>query len=146
MACLIAGIAFLSLARWRPYTSSETFPSKEGFLLFAPAALTQQLKSELPPGVTFFNPQAWGSWFELQLPSNPVAVDSRFEAIPQEAWDDYLDVSNGRQGWQRILDRWGVKIAVLERNQQKFLIPRMESDPNWRLVYQDGQGLIFRRR
>ena len=56
-----------------------------------------------------FNAQIWGSWFELVLPRNPVFVDSRIEVFPASVWGDYLAVSSGRQGWQRILQRWRVR-------------------------------------
>jgi hypothetical protein len=54
-------------------------------------------------------------------------------------------VSRGSEGWQAILDSWHVDVAVLARDQQPYLIPRMKADPGWRLVYEDAEGLIFRR-
>jgi hypothetical protein len=36
-------------------------------------------------------------------------------------------------------------VAVLARDQQEGLIPRMNADPGWTLVYEDTDGLIFRR-
>jgi hypothetical protein len=65
--------------------------------------------------------------------------------VPQSVWWKYYAVSAGVEGWQATLDSWRVDVAVLARDQQGALIPRMRADPGWRLVYEDGEGLIFRR-
>jgi hypothetical protein len=54
-------------------------------------------------------------------------------------------VSGGQEGWQAILDRWGVTVVVAERGQQAGLLPRIETQPSWRLAYEDGAGAIFVR-
>jgi hypothetical protein len=112
----------------------------------APAALTAELRRVLQPGDRIFNLQRWGSWFELAIPENPVFVDSRIEIFPGPVWSDYLAVSNGRQGWQAILDRWKVQAVAVNLDQQGTLIRLMERDPGWRLAYRDDEGVIFLRR
>ena len=47
----------------------------------------------------------------------------------------------GRRPWTP----WHVDVAVLARDQQGPLIPKVRADPGWRLVYEDAEGLIFRR-
>ena len=111
----------------------------------APVALTTELGRLLQPGDRIFNLQRWGSWFELSLPDNPVFVDSRIELFPGRVWNDYLSVSNGRQGWAAILDRWSVEAVAVNTDQQGTLIRLMKLDPRWRLVYTDDQGVIFTR-
>ncbi len=112
----------------------------------APVALTNELGHVLSPGDRIFNVQRWGSWFELSLPDNPVFVDSRIELFPGHVWNDYLSVSNGKEGWDDILDRWGVRAVAANRDQQALLIRLLERDPRWRLVYSDDEGVIFLRR
>ena len=109
----------------------------------APVALTTQLGRLLQPGDRIFNLQRWGSWFELSLPDNPVFVDSRIELFPGRVWNDYLSVSNGRQGWAAILDRWNVQAVAVNTDQQGSLVRLMRRDPKWRLAYQDDDGVIF---
>ena len=60
-----------------------------------------------------FNPQPWGSWFEFAVPQTPVAIDSRIELFPPGVWADYERVLAGVDGWEGILDRWGVTVAVV---------------------------------
>jgi len=74
-----------------------------------------------------------------------VVVDSRIEVPPQSVWSQYIAVSTGVQGWQATLDSWHVDVAVLARDQQSYLILKMKADPGWQLVYEDAEGLIFRR-
>jgi hypothetical protein len=140
---LLAVGVIAAMMRWIPYTG-PAIPDGEK-LWFAPVGITRELDRILRPGEVLFNPQGWGSWFEFELPQNPVVVDSRIEVLPQSVWWTYYDVSAGVEGWQATLDAWHVDVAVLARDQQSDLIPRMESDPGWELVYEDAEGLIFRR-
>ena len=142
VVALVALAAAAGFVRWLPYAG----PEEPGRLLtHAPAGVTAAAANLLAPGEPFFNAQEWGSWFELALPANPVTTDSRFELIPVERWDQYLSISAGRTGWQGVLDDWGVRVAVVSREQQAPLIPQMRADPGWRLVYEDAEGLVFAR-
>jgi hypothetical protein len=143
IALALVAIALAGFIRWIPYTG-ERPPAN--LVSFAPPGITAELRRTLQPGERWFNPQEWGSWFELALPANPVFVDSRMEVIPDGVWKDYYAVSLARQGWQDVLDRWGIDVVVLARDQQRLAIPIVAADPGWRLAYQDADGLIFIRR
>jgi hypothetical protein len=112
----------------------------------APVGLTMEIRRVAEPGDRIFNAQVWGSWFEFALPSNPVFVDSRIELFSHAIWKQYRAVSNGRQGWQAILDRWRVRVVAISPGQQEGLIPLIRRDRGWTLVYEDDYGLIFLRR
>jgi hypothetical protein len=60
-------------------------------------------------------------------------------------WPDYNTVSAGRQGWQKVLERWNVAVVVVHPRQQAGLIPGIRKDPGWQLVYEDGEGMVFAR-
>jgi hypothetical protein len=132
-----------AMMRWMPYTG-PAMPDGDK-LWFAPVGITRELDRILEPGEVLFNAQGWGSWLEFELPQNPVVIDSRVEVLPQSVWWKYYDASSGVEGWQATLDAWHVDVAVLARDQQADLIPRMRADPGWELVYEDAEGLIFRR-
>ena len=57
-----------------------------------------------------------------------------------------MAVSSGRQGWQDILRRWRVRAVVAARSSQARLIPLIRRDPEWRLVFQDEDGVVFVHR
>jgi hypothetical protein len=138
------GVALLAaLGRWVPYRGAE--PPPEGMLSYAPQALTRELGSVLRPGEPFFNAQLWGSWFEYALPSHPVVADSRIEVIPESAWDDYLAVSDAREGWPEILEGWGIRVLALRNDQQGPLIAELTGHPGWTLVAEDEDGSVFVR-
>jgi hypothetical protein len=142
----LAGVLLLllvgSLARWVPYTGER--PPGD-LLAYAPQGITRTLEGLLAPGERFFHAQAWGSWFELALPENPTTVDSRFEVMPPRRWREYEAVSHGRADWEEILEDWGVRVLALSREQQEELIPIVLRDPDWRLVYEDEEGLVLVR-
>jgi hypothetical protein len=140
---VLAVTAIGAMIRWAPYTG-PAMPTGDR-LAFAPVGITRELHRTLQPGELLFNAQKWGSWLEFEFPRNPVVVDSLIEVIPESVWWKYDAVSSAVQGWQATLDSWDVDVAVLARDQQAGLIPKMESDPGWRLVYEDADGMIFRR-
>jgi len=140
---LVSATIGIMMIQWVPYTG-PAMPDG-GRLSFAPAGITRELHRVLRPGELVFNAQKWGSWLEFEFPRNPVMVDSLIEVIPSSVWRNYYAASNGVEGWQATLDAWDVDVAVLARDQQGPLIPKMRADPGWRLVYEDAEGLIFRR-
>lgn len=140
---LLALAVIGSVIRWVPYTG-PAMPTG-GRLAFAPVGITRELQRSLGPGEVVFNAQKWGSWLEFEFPQSPVIVDSLIEVIPESVWWRYYAVSSGAEGWQATLDAWDVDVAVLARDQQGPLIPKVRADPGWRLVYEDAEGLIFRR-
>ena len=50
----------------------------------------------------------------------------------------------GREGWQAILDRWGVDAVVLQTD-PSGLSTRIARDPRWRLAYRDPLGVLYVR-
>jgi hypothetical protein len=143
---IAAVIVLATVAGFLPWLGvrSQTAPPTR-VVSDAPYEMTAALNDHLGPGDRMFNPQIWGSWFIFALPQHPVFVDSRIEVFPEEVWDDHDVVSTGREGWQRVLDRWGVDVVVLHRFEQEELIPRIRRDPGWKNVYEDTEGLVFVR-
>lgn len=110
----------------------------------APLGLTERAREGLPPGTRTFVAQPWASWFELEAPHLPVFVDSRIELFPERVWEDYSLVVNGRDGWQDVLDRYGVD-AVIEPREGSELLSRISDDPSWTTLAEDQDGVIFVR-
>jgi hypothetical protein len=114
-------------------------------LEFAPLGVTEAVRGAVHPGERILVAQEWGSWFELSLPHNPVAVDSRIELIPAHVWERYHSVTLARQGWQEIVDSWRVAAVAFGYERQGASLPFLRSDPNWRMVYRDDEGFVFIR-
>jgi hypothetical protein len=133
---VLAAIAFLPL--WRPYDAKLDAPFE--FLTWAPPGITASLRELAVPGDHVFNPQEWGSWFEYEIPTVLVAMDSRIELYPAKVWDDYDGVIAGREGWQDRIESWGVTIAVMAKRDQA-MADRLAAI-GWRSVYSDKDGSI----
>src|SRR5205814_8630995 len=112
---VLSALIVIVLPIWR---QADDLTGPKGLLTDAPAGITTQLKALPETKLRVFNPQRWGSWFELALPQARVFVDSRVEAIPPNVWFDELVVSEGRPDWWSVLDRWRVEAVVATATDQ----------------------------
>lgn len=141
VAALTVAVVWL-LPVWRP---GDPLYGPAGLLADAPRGITDTVLATARPGDRVWNAQRWGSWLELAVPVAPVAVDSRIELIPADAWDDHLALSSGAPDWSAILDRRGVTIVVASATEQRGLIPRLETSTGWRAIHSDDEGVVFVR-
>jgi hypothetical protein len=131
--------SLLALPYWR--AGGDPLP----LLREAPQGLVTAAHAHLPDGARLLVPEPWGSWFEYALPSMPVFVDPRIELFPLPVWEDYSKVRSAGQGWQQVLDRWGVDAVVVDTRDWD-LAGVIASDPEWRLAYRDADGVLYVRR
>jgi hypothetical protein len=114
---VLAGLVLLLPLVLMPWWRTIDRPP-EALLRFAPIGLTRELSGVLEPGTRMFNPQTWGSWFELSLPGQAVFVDSRIEVAPAYVWHDYFAISRADVGWHEMVERWGFDVIVAARSDQ----------------------------
>ncbi|HVO30625.1 MAG TPA: hypothetical protein VMV18_07810, partial [bacterium] len=93
-----------------------------------------------------FNPMEWGSLLAWRVPEAKLFVDIRIWIFPDDVWNEYIDVSHATPGWEDALDRRHCGWAILDRRFHDALIPAMEKSARWEKVYEDGKGVVFRRR
>jgi hypothetical protein len=136
---ILAAVALLPI--WRPVDPGTQTPV--AVLADAPSGITAALRTTTEPGDRIFNPQVWGSWFVYALPDRLVAIDSRIEFFPATVWDDYERVLAGGDGWEAILDDWGVNVVVVEGDDGAGLGARLER-VGWQETYRDDDGRILR--
>jgi hypothetical protein len=137
LAIVLMTVAALPL--WRPPEPGLGTPS--GVVLTAPPGVTAALRDLARPGDRLLAPQPWGSWFEFAVPQATVAVDSRIELVPPEAWDAVDQIESGAAGWQETLSRWGVTLVVASAA-QRDLVDRLVS-AGWRDVFHDDIGTLL---
>jgi hypothetical protein len=142
IAVVLAAGAVALLPFWR---GGDSMYGPPGLLTDAPRGLTEAVLALAGPTDRIWNAQRWGSWLEFAVPAAPVAVDSRIELIPTDAWDDHLALSRGASDWQSILDRRGVTIVVAAADEQQALIPLLRASPSWRVLEADSDGAVFVR-
>ncbi len=132
----------LVLPFWRG-TDPETGAPR--ILWQAEQRLVDETAAVTDPGANVWVSQVWGSWFEFALPQDKVFVDSRIEIYPESVWNEYLNASNARPGWQAILNRYEVDAVVLSREQSGWLLSAIRVDPGWTKVYEGANGAVFIR-
>ncbi|MGH2757923.1 MAG: hypothetical protein ACRDI3_09055 [Actinomycetota bacterium] len=111
----------------------------------APGGITRYLRHDVEPSDRMFNPQRWGSWFELALPEHKTFVDSRIEFFSESVWADYLGVVAGAPGWERVLQRWQINVVVVDHDTMHDARVALEKHPGWTIAYEDHDGSVFRR-
>ena len=89
-----------------------------------------------------YNSYNWGGYLVWALPEEPVFVDGRTD-VYDEFLPQYVQVMFVRPGWQDVLDRYNVRLALIERD--SFLATMLVTQPQWRLAYRDDQAMIFAR-
>ena len=114
-------------------------------LTVAPERLVSAARDAAPAGSRAFVSQITASWSEYSAPGFPVAVDSRIEIFPEAIWEDYLIVSNGREGWTNVLNGWNVSVLILDREQAAGLLEVIGAHPEWQLVERNDDGAVYVR-
>ncbi|HEV7669338.1 MAG TPA: hypothetical protein VGS22_12505 [Thermoanaerobaculia bacterium] len=114
----------------------------------APLALGAYLTAHPPAGLTFV-PMPWADWLAREGPKGrerlrPFA-NTGVEVLPAEVWQDYLRVAGGSADWQRVLDRYGVRSAIFDREAQHGQIQSLRYADDWRLAYEDDRAFVFER-
>jgi hypothetical protein len=110
----------------------------------APAGISSAVDEATGPGARVFAGW-WGSWLEFTDPASQQFVDARAEIFPNDVWADYFRISRAEPGWSDVLDRRRIDIVVASRQHQAALIAAIDADPRWRLLYTDGNGVVFGR-
>ena len=91
-----------------------------------------------------FAEDEWGDYLIYQLyPNKKVFVDGRSDFYGDEFGERYLDVMNVQHGWQKTLDKYSIDTIVIA---PKFALTQtLKISRDWRVVYDDGIALVFRR-
>lgn len=138
---VVAGVGLLPV--WRAPEPGLDAP--RGVVATAPPGITEALRGIVRSDDRIYQPQPWGSWFELALPEALVVLDSRFELFPESVWSDYEAVASGRSDWAAILDRWGVSIVVATNEATGGFLEQLRADAGWQSVHADADGEVFVR-
>ncbi|MBI4865742.1 MAG: hypothetical protein HY816_02210 [Candidatus Wallbacteria bacterium] len=109
-----------------------------------PEGAVRFLERQRPPG-RLFNDYDFGGYLMFHLPAYPVFVDGRVDVYSKHsAFADFLSVWHLSADWERVLERRGVRIALLEQRQS--LAALLGASPNWQEVFRDDVAVIFLKR
>lgn len=123
------------------YVSSNQMISRYERELF-PVQATEWIEANRPPG-PLFNSYNWGGYLIWKLREYPVFIDGRTDLFGDHYLDIYLQISEGTEAWENLLDDYHINLVLIERDTE--LGKALKSSHNWRLVYQDELAEVYVR-
>jgi hypothetical protein len=89
-----------------------------------------------------FNSYNWGGYLLWELPDYPVFIDGRTDLYDDDLVNQWLQVMRGEAGWQAALDRWQVRLILLEPGAS---VVGQLAQNGWKLLYQDERSVVYGR-
>jgi hypothetical protein len=106
----------------------------------APVAAVDFLEARQPPG-PLLNSYNWGSYLIWRLyPGYLSFVDGRTDLFDDEILEQYLSLWRADAGWERLVQRWDLRLALLEP--EAPLSAALER-AGWETLYQDEQAVVL---
>jgi hypothetical protein len=99
------------------------------------------IKQQALPG-RLFNSYNWGGYLLWELPEYPVFIDGRTDLYNDEVINQWLQVVRAEPGWQQILDRWGVRLVLIEPAMP--LVGHLKN-AGWQELYRDDVAVVYAR-
>lgn len=124
---------------------SLVFPAsanEKAFRETLPVDAVQYLREERPAG-RLFNSYNWGGYLLWALTEYPVFVDGRTDLYNDEIIGEWLHVVRADPGWEKILERYGVNVVLIEKGSALERV--LGLTPGWNLAYQDEKAVIYQR-
>ncbi|MEJ2744278.1 MAG: tetratricopeptide repeat protein [bacterium] len=115
--------------------------------LLYPGGAVKYVKANKPEG-RMFNIYDWGGYLIWELyPQYHVFMDGRGPDVYSPGfWAEYETVELGNEGWEKILDKYGVNFMLISTGNKLYpLIARLNEADSWRLAYWDFQSMVFLR-
>jgi hypothetical protein len=99
------------------------------------------IKKTAPEG-RLFNSYNWGGYLLWELPEYPVFIDGRTDLYDDALINQWLRGMRGEAGWQTLLDRWQVRLILLEPGTP---VVGQLAQNGWNLLYQDERSVVYGR-
>lgn len=107
-----------------------------------PVGAAEFVKRTQPAG-NLFNSYNFGGYLAWALyPKYPVYVDGRTDLYDDVFLREYLTVARGRPGYLSVLDKYAVKVAIVESNS---LVSDALARAGWGATYSDALATVYER-
>jgi hypothetical protein len=108
-----------------------------------PVDAVAYIQTESPPG-PMFNSYNWGGYLLFTLwPDYLVFVDGRTDLYDDAFLRQYLGIYVADDGWQALLDEYGIQLVIVETN--SILAKFLRVDPVWQEAFRDEMAVVFTR-
>ena len=132
---------FLLLALLRAAMLWNTPALEKALRQTFPVGAVAYLKAHRPPG-RLFNSYNMGAYLLWALPEYPVFADGRTDLYGDAILDQWFQVARAEPGWQEVLDRWGVRLVLIE---PQAPIAKVLPYAGWCVLYRDEGSVLFSR-
>jgi hypothetical protein len=133
---LVAGVLLLA-----PIPAGAKFTSTYDPAVYPEQAIPALLSAETHH---IFAEDEWGDYLIYHLyPSKRVFIDGRSDFYGDEFGERYLDLMNVKYGWEKTLDKYDIDTILL--SPRFALTSTLKISRDWRVVYDDGVAVVFRR-
>ena len=108
-----------------------------------PRAAVELIASRYP-GRRIFHDYDWGGYLIYKLyPRSLVFIDGRLDPYWRLLAGDYEAMITARPGWRKLLDDYGITVALLKPNNQ--LCRELSRDPAWKTIVAYGRSVLLVR-
>ena len=140
-AASVLPLMFVGALLLTPHTATSKFTATHDPSVF-PAKALSVLHSE--DAHRIFAQDQWGDFLIYRLyPATKVFIDGRSDFYGDKFGESYLDVLNVKYGWEKTLDKYSIDTVLL--SPKASLATTLKISRDWRLAYDDGVAVIFRR-
>jgi hypothetical protein len=116
--------------------------NQEAIRHMEPVAAVDFVRSARPAG-RLLNSYNWGGYILWALyPDYPTFVDGRTDLFDQPLLQAYISAWRADPGWEGLVERWDIRLAMLETDSPLARAMRAEG---WHTLYQDGQAVVLAR-
>ena len=98
--------------------------------------------AHLRPG-RLFTTDSWADYLIFMDPSRRVFIDCRNDLYGPDLVDAYLRVMEARPGWQEILTKYSISVALVPRT--SAISAALAASTEWRLSYENATARVFER-
>src|SRR5262249_7805617 len=111
---------------------------------YFPREVVNRHATELASAHVFTTDQ-WGDYLLWKnYPEQRVFMDGRSDFYQQSLGDEYIAAENALAGWQQILGKYQVTLALVPPDIP--LTDALRTSAGWQLIDQDKRALLFRLR
>jgi len=100
----------------------------------------------LPLGRVFTRLE-WGNFLcWARKADNQIFAEGHIEMYPDRVWEEYMNVSSGAEGWQKVLRDYDVQALMLDASYHRELLGNIAQSRDWKEVARSGPAVVFARQ
>jgi hypothetical protein len=127
------------------FPSGQKYVGGNKMLTLNPEAPKPLVEKIIEIGETgpIFNEFEFGSYFILKLP-NKTFMDTRNIIFSDEAYKEYAKVMRADQGWEKVLDKYDIKLVAMSLKRNRIRAS-LASSVEWEIIYADKDYFLAKR-